>query len=462
MTMLQASIAVVGGGPAGATAAKVLGELGHDVVLLERNPSVQRKIGEGLTPSITQVFDLLGIRELIDLQGFLRPRGVQVRWGGEPTQFRDQGDIPGYLVDRRRFDKLLLDLAAGAGARVLMACRAAKPRSDRQGWVIPVQHAVYTHVRADYLVDAAGKYSSISPKPARDAQPTAALYAYHDGGSSQCSVIFSCHGGWVWQAPLPSGQSVSALFLDRQLVAGASSQARRELFASSLAACGLDASNACRIQSCDATPTHAEVVMQHRMVRVGEASYALDPMSSQGVQNAMMSAWRGAMCLHNVMENPEQQTLAMEFLSLNQQAAVRRHAETAQRYYTRGASFHCGGFWRARHGAPPPPPLSIEPHQRVRISPRLAAVETPSLQGGKLCLQSGVCHPSLMEPAVFLGDERVADVIANLVSGMPARDNFKRLVVRYGPAYANQAFGWLVDNGLIEAEERVAAACLHP
>ena len=46
----DADVVVIGGGPAGATAATLLAEAGHGVVLLEREPFPRFHIGESLLP----------------------------------------------------------------------------------------------------------------------------------------------------------------------------------------------------------------------------------------------------------------------------------------------------------------------------------------------------------------------------------------------------------------------------
>ena len=112
-------VVIVGGGPAGAAAARLLATWGHPVQLLTKTVDRPRSLGESLPPSCRKLFDLLGATAAIDAAGFLASSGNTVWWGDETTRtagFAD--DAAGLQVTRHDLDALLLRLAAQAGAHV--------------------------------------------------------------------------------------------------------------------------------------------------------------------------------------------------------------------------------------------------------------------------------------------------------------------------------------------------------
>src|SRR6266699_3761651 len=100
-------VAVIGGGPAGASAARLLASWGHRIMVLTR-PGHRRALAESLPPSCVRLFDRLGVREEIDAVGFLRATGNTVHWGEEPERVERFADgALGYQVPRDAFDSLL-------------------------------------------------------------------------------------------------------------------------------------------------------------------------------------------------------------------------------------------------------------------------------------------------------------------------------------------------------------------
>ena len=56
-------VAIIGGGPAGSTAATLLARAGRRVIILERDRFPRFKIGESLLPFSMQAFSRLGLQE---------------------------------------------------------------------------------------------------------------------------------------------------------------------------------------------------------------------------------------------------------------------------------------------------------------------------------------------------------------------------------------------------------------
>ena len=97
MAQLTASpdIVVVGGGPAGSIAATRLAQLGHRVVVLERERFPRYHIGESLLSATLPILDAVEATPRIEAHGFLRKPGGTFQWGrqAEPWSFWFREDL---------------------------------------------------------------------------------------------------------------------------------------------------------------------------------------------------------------------------------------------------------------------------------------------------------------------------------------------------------------------------------
>ena len=68
---------VIGGGPAGASAATVVAEAGHSTLLVERESMPRFHVGESLMPETFWALERLGVNERIRHQGWQVKKSVQ-------------------------------------------------------------------------------------------------------------------------------------------------------------------------------------------------------------------------------------------------------------------------------------------------------------------------------------------------------------------------------------------------
>src|SRR5436853_3082211 len=118
-------VAIIGGGPAGSTAAALLARGGRRVIVFEREKFPRFHIGESLLPFSMKTFTRLGLHEKLLRAGFIKKYGGEIMGACSDTGtkfyfkdgYRSQTDHA-YQVTRGDFDKVLLHHARESGAEV--------------------------------------------------------------------------------------------------------------------------------------------------------------------------------------------------------------------------------------------------------------------------------------------------------------------------------------------------------
>src|SRR5579864_838009 len=150
---------VVGGGPAGASAAARLTQLGHSVCVVHNSGGSQPPSAQSISPGMWRVAGRLQLADRIRQGKFLQPELALIHWGESGIQKKLQrSGESGLLVDRTRFDTVLLQAAAEAGAHVVRSSRLRLHGSYDEGkWKLDVEGDSATKIECDYLIDASGK-----------------------------------------------------------------------------------------------------------------------------------------------------------------------------------------------------------------------------------------------------------------------------------------------------------------
>ena len=117
-------VAVIGGGPAGSSAARLLSDWGHSVLLVDRGAG-RNPLAESLPPSATRLLEAIGVRQAVDEAGFVTATGNTVWWGNGEMRIEPFPEGKrGYQVLSTTFDAVLRQHAAKGGARVLQPATA--------------------------------------------------------------------------------------------------------------------------------------------------------------------------------------------------------------------------------------------------------------------------------------------------------------------------------------------------
>ncbi|HEX6497443.1 MAG TPA: NAD(P)/FAD-dependent oxidoreductase [Micromonosporaceae bacterium] len=218
------TVLVIGGGPAGATAAGLLSKEGLEVTLVERDHFPRYHIGESILPSCQPIFELLGAWEKVLEHGFQPKNGAYFFWGPEEWEvvFSQEDEPPkAFQVVRAEFDKLLLDHAASLGVDVNQGTtvRDLEFDGDRPvaaNWVSTDDPSRSGRIEFDYLIDASGRAGVLANRYLKNREfhsifRNVATWSYWkdvqslDRGPGGAIGVFSVPDGWFWAIPLHDG-----------------------------------------------------------------------------------------------------------------------------------------------------------------------------------------------------------------------------------------------------------------
>ena len=218
-------VLVIGGGPAGSTAAALLATQGRRVLVLEQDEFPRYHVGESLIPHCYFPLERLGLIEAMNRSHFTRKYSVQFagRSGrmSAPFYFSEHRDHPSSMswqVVRSEFDQMLLDHARDRGAEVRIGWRAQQFMRDADGAICGVQAlspaGESVTLSAPLTLDASGRSGLAMSRlgwrvPDRKLQKMA-IWTYVKGAmrdpgrdEGATTVAYVPEKGWFWYIPLP-------------------------------------------------------------------------------------------------------------------------------------------------------------------------------------------------------------------------------------------------------------------
>ncbi len=365
-------VVVIGGGPAGSTAASLVAQAGRSTLLVEREKFPRFHVGESLMPECYWPLERLGLIERMKASKFTPKKSVQfVTASGkesEPFYFTEHDPRESsttWQVERADFDKLLFDRAAELGADCYDQTRVMDVLLDDNGGTRGVKlrtaDGQLQDVSAKVVMDGSGQSSLIANKLGLRQDiadlKKAAIWGYYknamrdEGDNAGATIIMHTDqkDSWFWFIPL--SDEVTSIGCvgdtDYMLKTGLDTEARYQLELDRCPGLQSRLEKAERQGKLHVAKEYSYWTKQHSgqgWVLIGDAFGFIDPIYSSGVYFALVMGEKAA---DAVIEGFQKDDLSAE--QLGKWCTEFKHGsqwirKLVDAFYTKDFSF--GGFMR--------------------------------------------------------------------------------------------------------------------
>lgn len=341
MTAHNCDVLIIGGGPAGSTAATYLAQKGYQVTVVEKEKFPREHVGESLLPFCYSIFQELGVLAEMERR-FVRKPGVrfldvdgrsQTTWCFAHV-LKDASNLSFHVI-RAEFDQMLLQNSAKHGVTVheetqVKAVNLAGPEGSVLVQAIDAQGQTKQY-QARFVLDASGRDTFLATRMGvktphkelgRAALSTHWLNAKFEGGIEEGLLQIVYLGGekkgWLWVIPLAKarlgiGVVLEYSYLRRrkdELQAAGVEKWQEKLYLEEVMSSPFVSSllpDAYIAQPLMANSDYSYFVERKygpNFAMIGDAGTFIDPIFSSGIYLAMNSARLVANALHEQWATP--------------------------------------------------------------------------------------------------------------------------------------------------------------
>jgi flavin-dependent dehydrogenase len=377
-------IVILGGGPAGSSAARLLSAWGHSVLLLDTPGPPSRGLAESLPPSTQKLLAQIGVLDAVERAGFFRATGNTVWWASRDRRTEAFGtgrEATGYQVHRAVFDRVLRDCAVEAGADVRTDARVREVRfvEDQQAVVEYDEGGGRGSASCRFVLDCSGR-AGVVGRRFRRMEPGYRTSAFvgvwsRPGGwplsDDTHTIVETYDEGWMWSVPISKTTRHVGAMIDRGSPTAAGGRALEQAYRAEIAKATniaglLEQVTLERVWTCDASLYSATQYGGSQFLLVGDAGSFIDPLSSFGVKKALASAWLAAIAVHTSLTDPDRHDVAVQFFSDWEKDVYAKHLNSSRQFARDAYARHPHPFWASRATTNAVPRHDVDENEALR------------------------------------------------------------------------------------------------
>jgi flavin-dependent dehydrogenase len=382
-------VAIVGGGPAGSTAATLLKKYAPEmrVLVLEKEVFPRDHIGESMLQPICYILHEMGVWDAVEAADFPIKIGASYTWGRDnnrwdinfypiakwrdeprPAKFEGQRQHTAFQVDRSIYDKILLEHAQSQGAEVRQGVRVDEvlTQGDR---VEQLKLNSGETITAKYYIDGSGTVALFRRALGIGIDPNLELrniavwdywrnadWAVEIGVGATRIQVRSLPYGWIWFIPIGPTRTSIGLVCPAEYYKQSGLKAE-ELYYQSLRGQPeiwrllVNAQPEGRFATCRDWSQLADRVAGENWFLCGEAAGFADPILSAGMTLAHQSGREAAYAILELRRGEHDPTWLRQRYEQKTRGTIRQHIQFAQFWYAANDCFtelkeHCASIAR--------------------------------------------------------------------------------------------------------------------
>lgn len=314
-------------------------------------------MGETLPPMIRHQLTALGVWERFLECGPLPSYGIRSAWEAAAPRHQEFIQNPygcGWHVDRARFDAMLASAAVQAGATLFLPARVAScSKTADSGWTLEVaQDGALLSLSGRMLVDATGRKAMLTSRLGGKADVAdrliGAVSFCEKSEIAQWTLIEAVENGWWYSVPLPDAGMVFVYMTDSDLWMDRSWDELLQQAPLTFERAG-----------CQPIPSPSQIVSAASVVRrpvagsdwmaIGDAAFAFDPLSGQGVFKSIETGTRCGSVIARCFDG-DLSALTEYETWVNE--SYQSYLSTRAQFYTSVERWPESRFWKRRADSP--------------------------------------------------------------------------------------------------------------